>query len=197
MADYTARATVKEYVGIPDATTTDDDQIDAAISAAESRIDKYTGRTFVVPTGTSTRSVRPWSSATVISPAEIAQTTGLAVAVDTTDDGTFDTALTSADWFVGPGDVAPFTELTRFNGRWPTPASGRATVEITAWFGYGMAVPAAVTQAATMMAARLYLRHASPLGFESGSSEFGPVRVGRVDPDIAALLVGYRILAVA
>lgn len=196
MADYTALETVKEWLGIPVASDTEDGSITTAIAAAEDRIDKYTGRTFVVPVGTSVRSMRPWSSSTVICP-EIAQTTGLAVAVDTTDDGTFNTALAGTEWFAGPGDLAPFTELFRFGGTWPQPTSGRATVEVTAWFGYGMAVPDSVVQAATMLAARLYQRRSSPLGFQAGASpEFGPVRIGRIDPDVASLLSGYRRVAV-
>lgn len=197
MADYTTLAVVKEWLGIPVAVTAEDTAITAALNAAEDRIDKYTGRTFVVPSGTSVRVTRPWSSTLVIVP-EIAQATGLAVKVDTSDDGTFDTTLTSADWFTGPGDLAPFTELVRFSGTWPQPVSGRAAIEITAWFGYAMTVPDSVVQAATMLAARLYQRRSSPLGFQAGASpEFGPVRIGRIDPDIAALLSGYRRVAVA
>lgn len=198
MADYSTVATVKEYLGIPTATLTEDAGITAALSAAEDRIDKYCGRTFVVPSGTSVRTVRPWSGTVVILPAELAQTTDLAVATDTTDDGTFDTALTSADYYAGPGDQAPFLELHRVSGTWPRLRSGRASVEVTAWFGYAMTVPDSVVQAATMLAARLYQRRSSPLGFQTGASpEFGAVRISRIDPDVASLLTGYRAPAVA
>ena len=198
MADYSTVATVKEYLGIPTATLTEDAALTAALSAAEDRIDQYCGRTFVVPTGTTARSVRPWSDTVVILPAEIAQTTDLAVAVDTADDGVFETALTSADWWAGPGDQAPFLELHRVSGQWPRLRSGRASVEVTGWYGFGMTVPDSAVQAATMLAARLYQRRSSPLGFQTGASpEFGAVRISRIDPDVASLLTGYRHIAVA
>jgi hypothetical protein len=198
MADYSTVAVVKEYLGIPTLTTSEDAGITAALSAAEDRIDKYCGRTFVVPSEATARSVAAWSDTVVILPAELAQLADLAVATDTTDNGTFDTDLTSADFYAGPGDQAPFTELRRVAGSWPRPRSGRAAVEITGWFGYAMAVPAPVTQAATMLAARLYQRRSSPLGFQTGASpEFGAVRISRIDPDVAALLTGYRKIAVA
>ena len=199
MGDYVAAATVKEWLGIPTATLTEDAAIAAAISAAEDRIDKFCGRTFVVPSGTSVRSCRPWSSTTVIVPAEIAQTTSLAVKTDTADDGVFDTTLTiTDDFYLGPNDLAPWTELTRVAGYWPNPSSGRASVEVTAYFGYAMTVPDSVVQAATMLAARLYQRRSSPLGFQTGvSNEFGAVRISRLDPDISGLLTGYRRLAMA
>lgn len=199
MGDYVTTSAVKDWLGIPTATTTEDTAIGTAISAAEDRIDKYCGRTFVVPSGTSVRSCAPWSPTVVIVPAEIAQTTSLAVATDTADDGVFDTALTvTDDYYLGPGDASPYTELVRVNGYWPNPRSGRASVEITAYYGYAMAVPDAVTQAATMLAARFFQRRSSPLGFQAGvSSEFGAVRISRIDPDVASLLSGYRRLAMA
>ena len=199
MGDYVSTSAVKDWLGIPTATTTEDSAIATAISAAEDRIDKHCGRNFTVPDAVSTRSCAPWSPTVVIVPAEIAQTTDLVVKTDTADDGTFDTTLTvTTDYYVGPGDQAPWTELIRVNGYWPTPISGRASVEIEAFYGYAMAVPDAIVQATTMLAARLYQRRSSPLGVMAGASpEFGPVRVGRLDHDVTALLVGFRRLALA
>ena len=198
MPDYSSVATVKDYLGIPTATTSEDAGITAALNAAEDRIDKFCGRTFVVPVAVSTRTVAPWSDTVVILPAELAQTTDLVVKTDTTDNGTFDTTLTAADYYAGPGDLAPFTELHRVSGAWPRLRSGRPSVEIEAWFGYAMTVPDSVVQAATMLAARLYQRRSSPLGFQTGASpEFGAVRISRIDPDVAALLTGYRAPAIA
>lgn len=196
MADYSTVATVKDYLGVPLVQDSEDDAITAALDAAEDRIDRWCGRTFVVPSGTTTRTLRPWSESVLYVP-DIAQTDDLAVAVDLNDDGTAETALTSADYYVGPSDVAPFSELHRVSGRWPLPRSGRATVAVTAFYGYAMTVPDAVVQAATMLAARLYQRRSSPLGIAAGMSpEMGPVRIGRLDHDVAALLTGYRKLAV-
>ena len=195
---YSTVAVVKEYLSIPSGTTSEDTAITAALAAAEARIDKYCGRTFVVPTGTSTRTVTPWSDACVILPAELAQLTGLVVSVDLDDNGSYETTVDAADYYAGPGDLAPFTELWRTSGSWPRLRSGRRSVQIVGWFGYAMTVPDSVKQAATMLAARLYQRRSSPLGFTTGASpEFGAVRISRIDPDVAALLAGYRVLAVA
>ena len=199
MGDYVSTATVKEYLSIPVATTTEDTAIDAAIAAAEDRIDKYCGRTFVVPSAASARECRPWSTRLLHLPAELAQLTNLAVKTDTADDGVYDTTLTvTTDYYAAPGDTAPYDTIVRVNGSWPQPTSGRNSVEVTGWWGYAMTVPDSVVQAATMLAARLYQRRSSPLGFQTGMSpESGVVRIHRVDPDIAALLTGYRLLAAA
>jgi hypothetical protein len=54
MPAYTTRNVVKTYLGIPSATSSEDDPIDAAIDAAEAEIDNFTGRGFAVPGSTST-----------------------------------------------------------------------------------------------------------------------------------------------
>jgi len=46
------------------------------------------------------------------------------------------------------------------------------------------------------MGARLYQRRSSPLGFQAGL-EGDAVRISRIDPDMSALLAGYRLPAVA
>lgn len=197
MAAYSTVATVKEYLGIPTASTTDDAAITAALEAAEERIDQHCGRTFVVPAAVSTRTTRPWSSKVVTLPAGLAQLADLVVKTDTAGDGVFDTTVTAAEYYVD-GDTAPYGTLVRVTGTWPTPSTGRPSVEVEGWYGYAMTVPYSVTQAATMQAARLHQRRSSPLGFQTGTSpEMGAVRVSRVDPDVASLLVGYRVPAVA
>ena len=45
---YTTLALVKSSLGIPDAVTSEDTAINAAIGAADALIDNYTGRTFEV-----------------------------------------------------------------------------------------------------------------------------------------------------
>ena len=71
-------------------------------------------------------------------------------------------------------------------------------MQIAGTFGYNTSVPDNVKQAALLLAARLYQRKASPLGFQAGAiSELGPVRISRSDPDVSALLHGVRLLPVA
>jgi len=196
VADYTSRTTVKAYLSIPDATTSEDSAIDAAIDAAEAAIDEWTGRTFVVPTGTTARTYHPVDDRTVIVD-DVAQTTGLVVKVDSTDDGTYDETLTVTTEWIMDGNEAPFRTIRRVDGsRFPRYLSRRPTVQVTAWYGYAMAVPAPVVQAATVLSARYYQRRSSPLGFQAGI-EGEAVRISRVDPDVKALLAGKRLAGVA
>lgn len=189
---YSARSTVKEYLNIPLGTTTEDAQIDAALSAADARIDNYCGRTFVVATGTTTRDMVPWDSTTVVLPnTELQSANSITIKLDTTGDGTFDETLTSADWFL-VGDQAPFQRITRRSGQWPIHRDGRASVQVEGEYGYQATVPDAVVQASTMLAARHYQRATSPLGFQTGIGELGFARVSKIDADVADLLSPYR-----
>jgi len=196
MPAYTTRAVVKTYLGIPSATSSEDDPIDAAIDAAEQEIDNYTGRSFVVPGSATAKVYRPMDDRVVLVD-DIAQTTSLVVKTDTADDGAYDTTLTITSEFVLEGNVTPYRIIRRVDGStFPRYMSNRATVEVTAFYGYGMAIPKAIVQASTVLGARLYQRRSSPLGFQAGL-EGDAVRISRIDPDVRALLSGYRLLAVA
>lgn len=198
MADYTSRATVKTYLGIPDGTTSEDSAIDDALAAAEDEIDNICGRTFVVP-GSATAKVYQPVNGVIVAVDDIAQTTSLVVKTDTANDGAYDTTLTVTSEYIVEGNAAPYRIIRRVDGStFPRYTSDRPTVEVTAYWGYAMSVPGPVVQAATVLSARLYQRRSSPLGFQAGmSSEFGPVRISRIDPDIRSLLSGYRLIGVA
>ena len=198
MADYTTRAIVKTYLGIPSGTTTEDDAIDDALAAAEDEVDNICARTFVVPGSATSKVFRP-TNGVVVEVDDIAQTTSLVVKTDSEDDGDYDTTLTLTSEYVVDGNAAPFRVIRRVDGSaFPRYTSNRATIEVTAYWGYAMTVPGPVKQAATVLSARLYQRRSSPLGFQAGmSTEFGPVRISRIDPDIRSLLSGYRLIGVA
>ena len=196
MPAYTTRAVVKTYLGIPSGTTSEDDPIDAAIDAAEAEIDAHTGRTFVVPGSATAKVYQPINDRVVLVD-DIAQTTSLVIKTDTADDGTYDTTLTITSEFILDGNEAPYRVVRRVDGSsFPRPLSDRPTVQVTAYFGYGMSIPKAIVQASTVLGARLYQRRSSPLGFQAGL-EGDAVRISRIDPDVRALLSGYRLLAVA
>ncbi len=198
MPSYTTRATVKEYLGIPTATATEDDAIDAAVDAAEAQIDEYCGRSFAASVSPTARTYYPVDHRTVICD-DIGTKTGLVVKEDSGDDGTFETTLTIDVGFFLVGNLAPWTKIIRLDRNWPRPVSGRPSVEVTAaWTFDDSAVPAQVTQAATILGARLYQRRSSPLGFQAGlTPEGGSMRISRVDPDLVGLLSGLRVLATA
>jgi len=196
MPAYTTRNVVKTYLGIPSGTSSEDDPIDAAIDAAEQEIDNYTGRTFVVPGAATAKVYRP-SDDRVVLVDDIAQTTSLVVKTDSADDGAYDTTLTITTEFILDGNASPYRVVRRVDGSaFPRYISNRPTVQVTAYFGYGMSIPKSIVQASTLMGARLYQRRSSPLGFQAGL-EGDAVRISRIDPDMRALLAGYRLPAVA
>lgn len=191
---YTTTALVKASLGIPLAATAEDTAIQAAIDAAEALIDNYTGRTF--ETVTESRTFLP-RTASVVDVDDIATTDSLVIKTDEDQDGSFETTLTVTTDYVIIKNAAPFRLITNVNRGWPLSLYGRPTIEITATWGYGTSVPDNIKQAALLMATRLFQRKASPLGFQAGAiSEFGPVRISRTDPDVAALLQGTKLFGV-
>ena len=194
---YTSQALVKAYLGIPSATSSENTAIDNAIAAADAEIDQITGRTFVVPSGATAKTFIPYDDYTLYV-SDVAQLTGLIVKEDTSLDGTYDTTLTITTDYVVDGNSAPYRVIKRVNGdMWPRDRYGRPTVEVTAFYGYGMAVPDQIAQCALVIAARLYQRRSSPLGFQAGSIDVGFVRISRTDPEVIALLRGLKIPAAA
>lgn len=123
---------------------------------------------------------------------------------DEAGDGTFETVWSASDYDLlplnpsGAPEQRPYTSLRATGvGRWfPTPTcTGRAArVEITGVWGWP-AIPADVTQACLILAARFYKRKDSPDGI-SNWGDIGVIRVTRADPDVTALLDPYRRSAV-
>ena len=197
MPNYTTQSLVKTYLGIPSGTTSEDTAIDNAIAAAEAEIDQITGRTFVVPGGATAKTYVAYDDYTVYVD-DIAKTDGLIVKEDTTLDGTYDTTLTITTDYVLDGNTAPYRVIRRVDGDAFTRGRyGRPTVQVTAFYGYAMAVPDQVKQCALVIAARLYQRRSSPLGFQAGSVDVGFVRISRTDPEVIALLRGLKLPAAA
>ena len=194
---YTSQALVKAYLGIPSATSSENTAIDNAIAAADAEIDQITGRTFVVPSGATAKTFIPYDDYTLYVD-DVAQLTGLVVKEDTSLNGTYDTTLTITTDYVVDGNNAPYRVVKRVDGdTWPRDRYGRPTVEVTAFYGYGMAVPDQIKQCSLVIAARLYQRRSSPLGFQAGSVDVGFVRISRTDPEVIALLRGLKIPAAA
>ena len=194
---YTSQALVKAYLGIPSSTSSENTAIDNAIAAADAEIDQITGRTFVVPSGATAKTFIPYDDYTLYVD-DVAQLTGLVVKEDTSLNGTYDTTLTITTDYVVDGNNAPYRVVKRVDGdTWPRDRYGRPTVEVTAFYGYGMAVPDQIKQCSLVIAARLYQRRSSPLGFQAGSVDVGFVRISSTDPEVIALLRGLKIPAAA
>ena len=196
MGDYVALSELKTALGI--SGSADDTYLNLAIDAAEKSINDLCGRKFTADSSASARTYRAQPYLAVTD--DISPLTGLVVKTDTAADGTFDTTWASTDY-----QVEPLNNLTK--GRsgnnlraigsytYPVYGDGQVSVEVTAKWGWP-AVPDPVKQATLMMSSRLYGRKASPMGV-IGVGDFGPVRISRTDPDIAALLMDYKRAGVA
>jgi hypothetical protein len=174
----------------------DDTQLNAALTAASGWIDGYCGRTFGTASGTATRDYVPTG---MYEPLYIDDcTTVVSVKVDDDLDRSFATTLGTADWQAEPvnsetdGLAYPYHRLRPIvDGYWPI-YNRQATVRVEATYGWA-AVPAAVTTATILQAARLFARSGAPLGV-LGFGDAGTVRVSRfADPDVEMLLAPYRL----
>lgn len=183
---YAGLALLKAALGITD--TTRDVLLGQALSSSARQIDKHCGRRFYADTTsvriyrTRDRVVRD-ADGDLLLVDDIATDTGLIVQVG---DGTAWTTVT--DYETEPDGALsrnePITGLRRISGRW---SARRARV--TAVPGWP-AVPDQIVQAHLMQATRLFRRKDSPEGL-AGSPDFGVVRLGRIDPDVQALLAPY------
>lgn len=189
---YATVAQVKAAVGIGTADTADDAQITLALSAAESMIDGYCGRSFGTAGTAATTRVYAASVDDLVFIDDAA-----AVSLVETYDGSAWTAWASDDWQAEPlnsrqdGQAWPATSLRAIDS-YSFPVTARANVRVTATWGWP-SVPDPVEQAAIQSAIRLWKRFDTPLGF-GGGPDTGLLYVSRqVDGDVAQLLAPYRV----
>lgn len=197
---YATLTDVKAALRISDAV--DDSLIELSIEAASREIDGYCQRVFY-NAGSATRYYVP-DNAFVCQTDDFVSLTS----VQTSSDGvTFETTWATSDYQAEPlnnvvGGIAwPRTQLRAAGAllfpswRTNTASAGIATVKLTGTFGWS-AVPVQVKQACILLAMRQFKRYDSPLGV-AGFSDLGVVRVGRVDPDVEALLMPFKKVSVA
>lgn len=189
---YATLTQVKAAARITD--TVDDALLELAIESASRMIDGHCGRRFFT-NGTETR----YYAASDYYVLDVDDLAGTAITVATSSDldGVYDqTWDVASDVQMEPlnrqqsGIEFPVNRL-RAVGDYLFPRSTDVGVRVTGVFGFGTAVPTAVTQAAVLMAMRQYKRYDSPMGV-MGWGDMGAVRVSRVDPDIQSLLAPYR-----
>ena len=111
-------------------------------------------------------------------------------------DGVFDVTWTSTDYQLEPlngvvsGGPTPST-LIRAIGDYAFPtAMGEATVQVEGTFGFS-SVPTAIKQATVILGSRIFKRNDAPLGV-TGFGDLGVIRVGRVDPDVEAMVSPWK-----
>lgn len=189
---YVDLDTFRSSVDRSDADTTRDGYLYACLSASSRGIDDYCGRVFYRDPTATARTFRTRgrvdasdSDGELLLLDDIATDDGLIVEVG---DTTF-TTLTATSYDLEPSTALvrrrPATGLRRVAGRW----SRNRLVRVTAAWGWP-AIPAQVVQATQIQAKRLYKRRDSPEGV-LGNSEWGVVRLSRVDPDVQALLAPF------
>lgn len=197
---YTSVEEVKDRLAITD--TVSDFQLLTAVQAAARAIEGYTGRFFYQLT--ETRTFVPYTLYELPIDDLVSLTS---FKVDTTGNGTFDQTWSSATDYelaVGPGEfnqmasgeARPYTQVRAINASgggkffpfiWPFSRYDR--VQIIGTWGWP-SVPFGIKQASIQVASEFFKLKDSPFGL-AGTSEFGVVRVPRVNPYITKLLNPY------
>lgn len=193
---YATLAELKSYLGIGD--TADDTELTDALNTASRAIEKICDRQFNDAGAASARVYYPdtWS---IVSADDFHTDTGLIVATDESDDGTFETTWSSGDF-----QLEPLNGIVDGESGWPFsliravetrrfPCGRRATVQVTARWGWA-AVPAPVKQACLMIASETFKMKDAPFGV-AGFGDFGVVRV-RNNPIAMSKLAPYERHAV-
>jgi hypothetical protein len=186
---YATLAQVKASLRITD--TVDDDLLELAIESASREIDAVCERNFFSTAGT--RIYTPRDSY-VVEIDDVVSVTS--VKSSGAADGIFDTTWTTTDYQLEPlngiaGGIAVPYSFIRAVGDFTWPVSGKeATVQVVGTFGFA-SVPTAVKQATILLASRIFKRNDSPLGV-AGFGDIGVIRVGRVDPDVEAMIHAYK-----
>ena len=198
---YVDLALVKKALRIETSDSIDDDILELSIEAASREIDGYCERVFYQTT--ETRIFVPQDSFTT----RIDDLVSLTTLKTSSTGDTFDVTWSATDYQLEPnngiagGLVTPSTRI-RAIGDYVFPTwiaqnvnHYEATVQVNGTWGWS-AVPTAVEQAALLLTLRQYRRYESPLGV-AGFDAMGVVRVSRIDPDVAKLLMPFRKVRMA
>jgi hypothetical protein len=194
---YATIADLKGYIRIPD--TVDDAQLTLAVEAASRTVDLAANRQF----GNTTAQARLYTARYdrfkrryYVEVDDIHTTTGLVVAQDDSDDGTYDgPAITIVtDFELYPFNVDekgfPWTQLW-FRRGGVVPTLNEAGIRVTAQYGWS-AVPDTIKQATLLQASRFFTRRNAPFGV-AGSPEIGSELrlLARADPDVEVMVRPY------
>lgn len=193
---YCTLAQLQDETGTNDSSEVT--KMEIAIAAASRQCDGFADRRFWQDGSAVARQYWPDDPRTLYVD-DISTTTGLIVACDTNDDGTFATTLTIGTDFIllepnAPDRVPvwPYTQIRCVNSSayFPSFSSGRPGVQVTAKFGWP-AIPDDVTKACIIQAHQLWkAKDAVFGGLSFGDSGFMRVREN-MNPMAAALLAPY------
>ena len=191
---YATLAEAKAYLSISDSI--DDTMLESMVEAASRSIDNIAGRRFYLDASASARLYRG-TNPYILTVDDFGSTTGLALALDTGGDGTYETTLIyNVDYVVEPFNAVamgkPYTQITLVGGQllpWLLP-NLRPSVQLTAKWGFPT-VPDDISQACLILTADMYKRKDS-VGGNLGISELGAIRMSPLGRDIAAMTRAYR-----
>lgn len=171
-----------------------DDLLGDACQSGSDWVNELCGRDFNQETVATARvyEARSWSRLDVD---DFYTTTGLVIAVDTADSGTYGTTWPATAYTLKPfnGIEAgipgfPYRQIVAVASNSFPCQTGRARVQVTAKWGWA-AVPTKVKQAAKILAAEVYRLKDAPLGVVA-ASDFGPLSV-RENKQAGLLLRNY------
>jgi hypothetical protein len=186
---YATLKQLKSSLRITDAV--DDALLELAIETASREIDGATERQFF--STTTSRIYAPQDSLLTLIDDLVSLTS---IKTSSAADGNFDVTWSASDYQLEPlngitGGLAVPYDAIRAVGDYTFPISGQeATVQVTGTFGFAE-IPTAIKQATVLLASRIFKRNDSPLGV-AGFGDLGVIRVGRIDPDVEALIMPYR-----
>ena len=186
---YCSLADIKSSLRITD--TVDDSLLELAVEAASREIDGMCERQFF--TTNATRIYAPRDSL-VVETDDIVTVTS--IKVSSAADGIFDITWSPSDYQLEPlngfasGIAVPRNQI-RAVGDFTFPLSGgEATVQVIGTFGYSP-LPTAIKQATVILASRIFKRNDAPLGV-AGFGDLGVIRVGKIDPDVEAMIMPFK-----
>jgi hypothetical protein len=187
---YCTLAELKASLRITDSV--DDDLLELAAESASREIDNATERTFY-SMGTATRYF-------VARDAYFTEIDDLQSIVhlktDPDGDGAYGVTWSAGDYQLEPlngfvsGISSPYTGIRARDTYLFPMEEGEALVEVRGLWGWS-AIPTAIRQATVILASRIFKRNDSPLGV-AGFGDIGIIRVGKLDPDVDALISPYK-----
>lgn len=191
---YATLTEVKLFLGITDSV--DDTLLESMVEAASRSIDRMANRRFYLDTNASARLYRA-NDALQLFVDDIGSATGIAVAVDSDGNGSYDTALTlNTDYILDPITAPslnrPWNVVTivSASAAFPAPLNYRPGVQVTAKWGWP-SIPDDINQACMILTADLYKRKDAPGGI-IGLGDLGAIRMSPVGRDITQMVRAYR-----
>lgn len=188
---YITLAELKTRLGIGD--TNDDTLLTGAVAAASRGIDGVCNRQFNDAESAAARVYYP-DSRCQVTVDDFHTTTGLVVATDAGDDGTYETTWASTDFQLEPlnglvnGETRPWNRIAAVEARYFPTRSRRAPVQVTARWGWA-SIPASIKEATYILAEDIAKLRDAPFGV-GGFSEFGRIKA-RQNPHVMMLIGQY------